>query len=179
MHKSKVFIISGRSGQGKTTLLKLMVEVLKKKGLIISGFYAEGKWEENSRSNHRLVNISDNSKIELCTTNKTEGWQKEKHFYFNPEAIKFGNKILKEAIISKSKFIVIDEIGHFELQGKIWASAFEKLLKSTSKTIVITVKPKLVNPLIIKFGITDFIEIPSNTTTVEAINIIGIKQSNK
>lgn len=176
MHKSKVFIISGRSGEGKTTLLKLMVEVLKKKGLIISGFYAERKWEENSRSNHRLVNISDHSKIELCTTNKTDGWQKEKHFYFNPEALKFGNKILKETIISKSNLIVIDEIGPFELQGKIWASAFEKLLKSTPKTIVITAKQKLINDMVLKFGIINYSEISSTTNIDNAVKIVELPQ---
>lgn len=176
MHKSKVFIISGRSGEGKTTLLKKVVKVLKKKGQIISGFYTEGKWEENSRSNHCLINIANNSNIELCTTIKTDGWQKEKHFYFNPEALKFGNKILEDAIISKSNLIVIDEIGPFELQGKIWANAFERLLKTTSNTILITAKQKLINDLVLKFGITNYSEISSTTSIDDAIKIVGLTQ---
>ena len=164
MAKNKVFIISGRSGEGKTSLLLQVIKILTNKGLNIYGFYAEGKWEQNTRSGHCLVEIGGESRIELCTTNKTEGWQKEDRFYFNPNAIKTGNNIIEQATESEAQLIVIDEIGPFELQGKIWAKRFSALLKSSKVPILITTKQKLINAVVTKFGITDFIEFPSNTS---------------
>lgn len=172
MAKNKVFIISGRSGEGKTSLLLQVIETLQKKGLSIYGLYAEGRWEQDSRSGHCLIEIGSNIKIELCTTNKTEGWIKEDRFYFNPEAIKLGNKIIEEATESGAQLIVIDEIGPFELQGKIWAQQFSDLLRSSKTPILFTTKQKLINAVVTKFGIEEFMEFPSNTpayTIVDAL----------
>ena len=163
MPKNKVFIISGRSGEGKTSLLKQVIEILHKKGVDIFGFYAEGKWEQETRSAHCLVEIKNNTRIELCTTNKTKGWIKEKRFYFNPEAIKIGNKIIEQATKSNAHLIVIDEIGPFELQGKIWAQEFLHLLEHSHLPVLITTKQKLINAVATKFGINDFIEFHSST----------------
>ena len=163
MPKNKVFIISGRSGEGKTSLLKQVIKTLQKKGLRINGFYAQGTWEQNTRSAHCLVEINGQKKIELCTTNKTKGWTKENRFYFNPVAIEFGNKIIEEATKSNAHLIVIDEIGPFELQGKIWAQKFFNLLKLSKVPILITTKQKLINAVVTKFEIKDFIEFPSST----------------
>lgn len=174
MHKSKVFIITGSSGEGKTTLLKQIIDSLTYQGLNLSGLYAEGKWEKDSRVSHCLVEIGGINRIELCTTIEKEGWIKENRFYFNPEAISLGNKIIRTATKENSDLIIIDEIGPFEINGKIWATEFEKLLNSTHKTILITAKQKLVKPLVSKFVITDFVEIPSNTNFKEAIKIIGL-----
>jgi len=179
MHKAKVFIISGRSGEGKTTLLKKIIELLKTQGLSLYGLYAEGKWEQDNRVSHCLVEIGGNKKIELCTTDKREGWIQENRFYFNPEAISVGNRIIKSAATENTDLIIIDEIGPFEIKGKIWANAFEKLIRSTSKPILITAKQILVNSIVTKFDITDFTEIPSTISTAEAIKIIDIKPSIK
>ena len=173
MAKNKVIIISGRSGEGKTSLLLQVIKTLQLKGYSICGFYAEGKWEQNTRSGHCLVEIGGKKRIELCTTNKTEGWQKEDRFYFNPDAIKTGNNIIEQASKTKAQLIVIDEIGPFELQGKIWAQQFSTLLIESKVPIVITTKRKLINAVVEKFGINDFVEFPSDTpanTIVDTLN---------
>jgi len=172
MQKNKVIIISGRSGEGKTTLLKQVIDILLERGLVISGFYADGKWEKDSRINHCLTEIGGKEKKELCTTIETKGWIKENRFYFNPEAIELGNQILKNAIKSKPDLIIIDEIGPFELQGKIWASEFTNILKNYNIPLLITAKQKLVESIVSKFNITNFIDLPSNTEPKKIIESI-------
>lgn len=172
MHKNKVIIISGRSGEGKTTLLKQVIDILQERGIIISGFYAKGKWEKDSRINHCLININGKERIELCTTSKTKGWIKENRFYFNPEAIKAGNQILKKVVESKPDLIIIDEIGPFELQGKIWASEFKNILKNYKSPILITAKQKLVKSIVSTFNITNFIELPSSVKPEKIVKLI-------
>ncbi len=172
MPNNKVFIISGRSGEGKTSLLIKIIETLQNKSINIYGFYAEGTWTQNTRSGHCLVKIGNEKRIELCTTNKQEGWIKEDRFYFNPEAIRLGNNIIGQAANSNAQLIIIDEIGPFELQDKIWSKQFSKLLKSTQKPILITTKQKLINAVVAKFEITNFVEFPSNTSITTLIDTL-------
>ena len=176
MQKSKIFIISGSSGDGKTSLLKKLIENLKSKDLKILGLLAEGKWDNNVRSGFDLIDIETNNRLELCTNILNNEWLKEGRFYFNPTAIEKGKLIIEKCILNNSYLIIIDEIGYFELQGKIWASSFEKLLKSTSTTIIITAKQKLIPQIVSKFNITNFIEILSSTKVEDFIKIIESEQ---
>jgi nucleoside-triphosphatase len=172
MKKSKTYIISGNSGDGKTSLLISTIKKLQQKGLKISGFYAEGKWDQNTRIGFDLVDIESNNKIELCSTKFHSGWNKEGRFYFNPKAIAMGNNILANLQKSKPYLIVIDEIGQFELNGKIWANSFRNLLNSTTTPIIITAKQKLISKITSSFQINQFEEIPSNTNINDFINRI-------
>lgn len=176
MQKSKVFIISGSSGDGKTSLLKKLIDNLKSKDLNILGFLAEGKWDNNVRSSFDLIEIETNNRLELCSNILNNEWIKEGRFYFNPKAINEGKLIIEKCILNNPYLIIIDEIGPFELQGKIWAFSFEKLLKSTSVTIIITAKQKLIPQIISKFNITDFKEILSSTKVEDFIKIIESEQ---
>jgi len=172
MPKNKVFIISGSSGEGKTSLLKEVITSLTNENICVRGIYAEGLWEDDSRSGHTLVEIGGKHRMTLCSNKITKGWIKEKRFYFNPEAINNGISILKNVLSLNPQLIVVDEIGPFELQGKIWASAFRTLLNSASCPILITTKQKLVQAVVEKFTIPDYFEFPSTTDKTEVIRVL-------
>ena len=74
------------------------------------------------------------------------------NFYFNPDAIKMGNEILQHDQ-KTADIIIIDEIGIFELQERVWFNSFQQLLESCSKPLIITVREKIVDEVIKKFGL--------------------------
>ena len=172
MPKNKVFIISGSSGEGKTNLLKEIVSTLEKQNVKVRGIYAEGQWENNSRSGHTLVEIGGKQRVNLCSTTYSKDWIKEERFYFNPDAINTGISILENLLAENPQLIVVDEIGPFELQGKIWADTFRKLLQSASCPILITTKQKLINPVVEVFSIFDYNEFPSSTNKDKVLKAI-------
>jgi len=62
----------------------------------------------------------------LCRSKIDASFTKIGRFYFNPVAIKSGIQILNNPNISDLELIVIDEIGLFELHGKLWACSLAK-----------------------------------------------------
>jgi len=172
MPKNKVFIISGSSGEGKTNLLKKIVSTLEKQNIKVRGIYAEGQWEGNSRSGHTLVEIGGKQRVNLCSTTYSRNWIKEERFYFNPDAINTGISILENILAENPQLIVVDEIGPFELRGKIWADVFRKLLKSASCPILITTKQKLIIPVTEVFSIINYFEFPISSNKDQVLTVI-------
>ena len=148
MPNNKLFIITGEKGQGKTGLLIEVLEIFKKQNINLSGFYSKGFWENKKRSAFDLVNIKTGKSIPLCKKIEIERWEKELGFYFNPEAIKTGNKILHHKNINNSNLIVIDEIGKLELNGKIWNNAISKLISETNIPMLWVVRKTFVEKII-------------------------------
>lgn len=153
MLNNQVFIITGVQGSGKTTFLQTIVEKLKSKGLVVGGFLAEGFWENNSRSGFELLAINDGRSIKLCTNKPTKNYLKLGYFWFNPEAILMGKDILESNKLN-ADIMVIDEIGIFELQEKIWYTPFKELLYSFHKPVIISVREKIVEEVIEKFELS-------------------------
>jgi nucleoside-triphosphatase len=138
-----VFIVSGSQGSGKTTFLKDLIFYLQTKGIRIAGFVAEGTWTNNRREKFDLVDLNTNTRIEFCTKIKTEKWDKQGNFYINPVARVFGERLIDPKELKHSDIVVIDEIGPFELSGKGWSAAFEKIIHQTGIPVIISVRESL------------------------------------
>ena len=114
------FIITGEQGSGKTTLISEVVLNLQKRGFIIGGILAEGSWENNIRNSFELVDLLTGERIIYCQRNEVEDWEKIRNFFINPRGQLFGENSLAMDHIKNADLIVIDEIGPFELQGKLY-----------------------------------------------------------
>ena len=153
MSKQTIFIISGEQGAGKTTRLKEVLSVLQRKGVSVAGFVAEGSWENKKRNAFTLVNIQSGESIPLCSNKLNDSWIQEGRFFFNPNAISRAEKWLLEGVSAHANYFAIDEIGLFELNGKIWHSAFSKLLKQDDRAIIITVRDRFLERVIEKYNL--------------------------
>lgn len=153
MNTSHVFILTGQQGEGKTTKLIELLEALDKKCLDIAGFIAPGKWQDNLRSGFDLLDIRSKERMALCHDNELENYTRYGRFYFNPEAIRFGEFLLAEGSKQCVDLLVIDEIGLFELDGKLWANSFFKLLEDSRSNLLITVRSKFLDQVISTFNV--------------------------
>jgi len=149
-----VFIISGKQGEGKTSRLIEVVELLRKAGKKPVGFVADGSWKDGLRDSFTIRNIQSGASTPMCRSTRVEGWQKEGRFYFNPQAIDSGNKWLSQIETHKADFTVVDEMGIFELDGKIWHPLFQRLLDDAHCPLIITVRESIVEKLIDKYKLS-------------------------
>jgi nucleoside-triphosphatase THEP1 len=155
--KNKVFIITGEQGSGKTTFLVQIIEELKRSGIHPKGFIAEGFWLNNERSHFDLIDLSNQHRILFCSKDFNQGWEQIGHFYINPAAIDFGEKILDLAAANQSTLCVIDEIGPFELQNKGWSHSIFSISKSNPELPMIwVVRKNLVQPVIAHFSVENY-----------------------
>ena len=156
MADNQVYIITGEQGAGKTTLLGEIVDKLQQAGVKTGGIIAKGTWKEGQRDGFSLVRLSDRKSFLLSSIHLQEGYFKLKRFWFNPEAVEAGIKELKDCLTNDTRVVVIDEIGIFELEEKVWYHSLVSLLKETDKTVIITVRNKIKKEILEKFGLNNY-----------------------
>lgn len=152
MQPPHVFIITGKQGEGKTTFLKDVAGLLKDRGLYVFGFYAEGEWEEGMRSRFRLVDIQTQKHYLLCSrqgrTPSSRGY-----FVFHAEAVQAGETAVFSGMQKENSLAIMDEIGHFELEGKVWHNVLQLLLDK-KVPVMLTVRNTMLETVINHFKIT-------------------------
>jgi nucleoside-triphosphatase THEP1 len=153
-HRS-VFILTGETGSGKTTFLLDLVEELKGNGFSIAGFAALSVPEDGPSGSFKILDLVSGKILPLASRTFAEGWEKSGNFYFNPEGIQMGKNILEDPLITNNDLIVADEIGPFELEGKIWADPLNGLLGRLSCSILLVVRDRLVAQVIQNWNLGD------------------------
>lgn len=167
-HKS-VFIITGETGSGKTTFLLNLVEQLRMNSLSIAGFAAVSVPEDGPSGSFNLLDLVSGKILPLASRRISKGWEKHGNFYFNPEGIRMGKNILEDPLISGHDLIVVDEIGPFEVEGKIWAAPLTRLLAGQCCSFLLVVREPLVAQVVKRWDLKDAVIIDiGNTETGRA-----------
>lgn len=74
------------------------------------------------------------------------------HFKFFPEGVEAGNSCIKELLSHPPDIAIVDEIGGYELAGKLWSSSFTQLMES-SIPLIFTTKAKRLEGVMEKWRI--------------------------
>jgi len=151
--RPQVVIITGEIHQGKTTFAQKIVADLHEQNIRIAGFLSIGINENGIRTGFNLVDIGYSRQIELCSDNKNEKWLKFGRYYFNSNAITLGNEILNSNNLSDKQLIVIDEVGHLELNGQGWCNTIENITRSNSVPQLWIVRKSLVQKITRRWNI--------------------------
>ncbi len=72
------------------------------------------------------------------------------------EGYEVGLRALDPANNTENEVIVIDEAGPLELRGEGWAGRISELLSQNKWQIILVVRKSLINEVVRKFGIKDF-----------------------
>ncbi len=169
--KNNITIIQGERGEGKTTFVKSIVKYLKRENILVGGILAEGFWKEGVRDRFQLVDLKTNSKLAYCQREKKETWEKVAQFYVNPKGQEFGDQLLKKTNLQGLDFVVIDEVGPFELEGKGWTKAIHNLIEGTNLPMLWVVRNSLVEEVIQYFELEEFQLFNIQTSTPEEVAI--------
>ncbi|MEI7829409.1 MAG: nucleoside-triphosphatase [Prolixibacteraceae bacterium] len=150
-----VFVLTGYVGGGKTTIARELSLSLHEKGVRLGGFLSVGIDEGSRRLGFQLVELGTSKSIVLCQTAHTEGWPSTGRYFFNPEAIESGKRILDPSSLLGKDLVVIDEIGPLELKDQGWATAIEELCSNFPIPQIWVVRKSLVSQVIKKWRIGD------------------------
>ena len=124
-----IYIITGKVHSGKTTFLSGLTDRLKQERVSLAGFLSMGSFNGDQRSTFTLVNIEDGKQHKLASIVKREAWIRFGRFYFNPEALLEGERIISRGLEQRADLVVLDEVGPFELEGGGWTSVLNLLEK--------------------------------------------------
>jgi nucleoside-triphosphatase THEP1 len=140
-----IYIVTGDVHQGKTSFVQKVVEELCAKNMEVGGFLSVGNLKHGHRSGFVLRTLSDGRDMELCSDEPHKNWLKFRRFYFNPNAIALGNKILIDEAQAQTPLVLVDEIGPMELNEAGWFPGIAALQTNFRGTQIWVVRRTLVD----------------------------------
>ena len=171
-----VFIVTGRRGEGKTSFVSGLTAGFAEMNLMPDGILALTSPGKEIPGRYTLKHIQSGRMIPLCSRKQVRGWQKTGPFYFNPQALEAGNRILTHPGIKNNDLIILDEIGKFELEGRIWAESLTWLLLNVSCPLIITVREALVEQVIGHWNLSAVEIVHISKTTPPDISVEIVKR---
>lgn len=148
MNRQKIWLIIGSKAEGKSELAESIVRCLMYQNKKISGIIEKGFWKGRQRSHFMLHDIETAKEMMLCSIEKTPDWSYFGSYYFNPEAIRYGEELFRNTRENIPDLIVVDEVGKLELEGKIWDASIQNLLTHTNCPQLWTVRREFVRDAI-------------------------------
>ncbi len=153
-HNKKVWIVTGETGEGKTTLLQKLTTALKEKGIRAGGILAPRIMEGNTTTGYDILDITSGVRAPFLRLTNAEISGVER-FTQMEEGYRAGLIALDPDNNGDTILMVIDEAGPLELRGEGWAGRISELLNSNEWQIILVVRKSLVDEVVRKFGIKD------------------------
>ena len=171
--KNNVILVTGDTGDGKSTLLAELAILFKSRNIQTGGIISPAVFENGVKSGYELINVATSQKKRLSQTQKEDGLVNVGRFYFFNDGISFGKAALTVANNQNSQIVFIDEIGAWELQGQGWAESLNELILRCDMPVILAVNTKLVDQVIESWQLHSplIIEVknPSSAETIQEI----------
>jgi len=145
MNMSRVLILTGAPGVGKTTLLTKIVDALKAKGVSVGGMVSHEVRKDNVRVGFEILDLTSGKHGWLAHVNG-DGPQVGKYHVNLGDLDRIGTAAITQAL-EKCRVIAIDEIGPMELYSQKFKQAAAQALES-KKLVLVVVHGKAKDPLV-------------------------------
>jgi len=143
----KIYIITGSVGEGKTTYVKKMIDILKKNNIHVGGILSERIITDSRTTGYDLVNIETGEKEAFLREDDECGSETIGKFTICPKGLSIGINILDSLAFKKNTVIIIDEVGLLELRNRGWYDSLNQLLYKSDNHILITARNKFVDDI--------------------------------
>jgi nucleoside-triphosphatase THEP1 len=165
----QIFVVKGKIGSGKTTLVKELIENLKRKNIRIGGIYTQKIFENEERIGYDVVDAKTSTAETFLRINHCETCEKIGIFSIFPEGVKKGKESLHPEKTADDQLVVIDEVGMLELNGKGWAKQLNNLIQSGKNHLLIAVRDEFSEEVLKKWNIqhATVFEVPVNASIIE------------
>jgi nucleoside-triphosphatase THEP1 len=141
---SRVIILSGGQGEGKTTLLATLIRTMREEGIVVGGIRAPVVYVQGKRIGYDIEDIRTGVMTPLCRIAAEATLADVGSFSFLPEGLSAGRRALEPDAEHMPEVLIVDEVGPLELDGKGWAGQLEKNLRSFPGTVILVVRSGLV-----------------------------------
>lgn len=138
--KNHVFMITGGTEAGKTSMITCVARMLIEKGIKAEGILSPRITENGHTTGYMVQDISTGKSIPFLREDDKARGERIGRFAICREGLSLGRHTLRQALLSDCRIIVIDEIGKLELNGGGWAGNISELLAVTNKHLIITVR---------------------------------------
>jgi nucleoside-triphosphatase THEP1 len=150
--KRKLFIISGKVGEGKTRILEQLLGRLKENNISVGGILAPRIMENEQTIGYDLLDLIENRTCSFLRLHDGKAGETIGRYAISMDGIHFGNEALSVAKNLENKLVVIDEIGKLEFSDRGWAPALNDLLATSDNHLILSVRDSFVEQVIEKWN---------------------------
>ena len=143
---TRILLLTGAPGVGKTTVLVKTVDALKAKGVSVGGMISREVREGNMRVGFESLDLSSGKRGWLAHVNGQSGPQVGRYRVNLNDLDNIGTAAITKAL-EKCSAVAIDEIGPMELYSQKFKQAVSEALES-KKLVVAVVHGKAKDPLV-------------------------------
>lgn len=135
-------IFVGPINSGKTTRLYQLVKKAKKENKKIGGILNLPVMQKGEKIGYDVVDLLTDKKVPFARLNSITKRQEKTDLYLGRwvifyKGIQFANEALLKAYVCQADLIIVDEVGHLELQGKGLKPMLDKIMDSKLKKILV------------------------------------------
>lgn len=167
-----LFIITGSRGAGKTMLCAHLVHAAQEAGWRAAGLLSHAVFSGSQRSAIEVEDIATGQRIQLAvrvTENPTPGTREWK---FSPEAIAWGNGVLKAS--TPCDLLVVDEFGPLEFErGSGWQEGLLAVDSGHYAICIIVIRAELLGEALLRWGEANLVEVETPEDSQEKSRILA------
>lgn len=144
-HTSRLVLLTGERGSGKTVLCSTLVDAARKSGWQVRGMVTPAVFEGSRKIAIDVVDLGSGARRQLARVRRDGDTDIHTiHWTFDNQALDWGNRILEESV--PCNLLVIDELGPLELlRGQGWTAAFDALASALFDLAVVVIRPELID----------------------------------
>jgi nucleoside-triphosphatase THEP1 len=150
--KQKIIIITGKIGVGKTAFVRKLIRHLKNRNLKAAGIVSLRVMHENIRIGYDVENLQTQATSCLARIADKNEQADIGQFVFSKTGLTLGIEALNIENLKNADYVVVDEIGPFELQDNGWAFSLGELLSQYNKSLILLIREHLVEAVVEKWN---------------------------
>ena len=141
-----IFVLSAKSGAGKTTLCLQTVVRLQHAGVRVAGLVSPARMGPNGKAGILVYDIRSKEQRALAERPTSDHPDTKCGWRFDPASLQWGAEVLRNA--TPCDVLVVDELGPLEIeQNKGWTVTWEVLVSRQFRVALIVVRPSLIASL--------------------------------
>ncbi len=152
--RPKVYLVTGKVGEGKTQNISKLIEKFQEKQIAVGGILSLRIMQNGETMGYNLVDVSDGRRCEFLRLIKGHQGEMIGRFAILPQGLNFGEEALSVVKNINNKLVIIDEIGKLELSGHGWANQLRQLLESPDSNLLLSVRDTFVEEVKNKWSFT-------------------------
>ena len=148
---TRLALVTGDIGAGKTTAVGRVVALARARGYVCAGLWAPAlviDGVDGRKTGIEAVDLSSGERRLLARMSLVATGEQLGRYSFDPDAIAWANGVLAEAVAAQPDLLVVDEIGPLELErGGGLAPVLELLATGRARRALVVVRTWLLDAL--------------------------------
>lgn len=144
---SRIFILSGERGQGKTRYIREIINLFRQEEITVGGIYSDRVMNEGRTIGYDVVDIKSGERGVFLRLTGEPQFEQIGRYYIHLNGLRLGTNSL-QTDDTECDIVVIDEVGQLELKDSGWSDSLKQLIQKDQCHLLLTTRTRYTEALI-------------------------------